>query len=207
MGWAEEKPITKRLAVACLMIFLTPLIGGIIVSYPEWSKVLFLNPFTQTESTPKAPGNPVAELKTHIDKAISGNPLMKWSNIKYDVKTSDSLVSPYTGIITATFDFLDKADQHVRLEQEFKVILAYSDGQWRINELQAQPGVVTGGTLMTYGWHTFTPDKDGYKAYEAFQTSFGFKPEQPYPPTPAPTPIETEIPYVNPDLPPNPFNG
>ena len=91
------------------------------------------------------------------------------------MKKSDSLVSPYTGVITAEFTQLDKSDNHVISQYDYEVRLAYSDGTWRISELRAQPGVMTDGTLMTYGWHTFTADNDGYKAFAAFQTCFHLK--------------------------------
>jgi hypothetical protein len=103
--------------------------------------------------------DPVSELKLHIQKSESEPATLKWSNVKYDVTKSNSVVSPFNGIITATLNMLDS-------EYQYEVILAYSDGEWRINELKALPGVMTDDTLMTYGWHTFSPKSDSYKAYE-----------------------------------------
>ena len=60
-------------------------------------------------------------------------------------------------------------------EYQYEVILAYCDGEWRINELKALPGVMISGTLTTYGWHSFSQDDDSYRAYFVFQKSFDFR--------------------------------
>jgi hypothetical protein len=134
-----------------------------------WFAVVMLVGFALVNCE-RANGPEVAELKTHLDKAKAGSATMRWSNIKYDVRKSYSLVS---GLITASVDLLD-SDQHVSKHYEYKVSLAYSDGQWRISKLQAEPGIVHGnGMIVTFGWQTFTPDQDNWRCYSIFQKSFG----------------------------------
>ena len=128
---------------------------------------------SKKEAVSKMP-DPVTMLQNHIRKSESVSKDLDWSNVKYDVSKSDSLVSPFNGVVTATFKMLGGDDHHLVSQYEYEVNLAYSEGEWRINELKALPGVMTDDTLMTYGWHTFSPKSDSYKAYEAFQKSFGF---------------------------------
>lgn len=91
---------------------------------------------------PVPPPDPVALMKQHIanlhtqPKEESGT-MSKWEKISYDVKKTDSLISPFVATIEATKTewSLHPNISHVLSHYKFKVDLAFQDNKWVIKKL------------------------------------------------------------------------
>lgn len=117
-------------------------------------------------SRPRSPleqRTPADELKFQLahamgeDKAYSKG----WSDFHYDVTTTNSLVTPYEGIIEATLCPDESKPKEVVM---YRAKLAYRDGRWKLAELQASNG---------WGLQSVEPnDSLGY--FNAFARHHGF---------------------------------
>jgi hypothetical protein len=90
--------------------------------------------------------DPVAQLKAHIDHLQKAYPRMDKDDrreifeISYDVKRTDSLVSPYTGLITFTERVRNTARSDVADGDFAKVLeLVYQEGQWVLTGIKSRP--------------------------------------------------------------------
>jgi hypothetical protein len=115
----------------------------------------------QRESVPKR--TPLDDLKFHLAHAMSDDKAYPngWSGLHYDVTTTNSLVTPYEGIIETTL--CPNADKPKEIVM-YRAKLAYREGQWTLAELQASNG---------WGLQTVEPnDSLGY--FNAFARHHGF---------------------------------
>ena len=110
----------------------------------------------------RAEGKPPVQLKWQLANAVGADHSQKvWSGLHYDVTASNSLVTPYDGIIEATVN-PDPADP--KWIVMYRVKLGYRDGRWLITDMQGSDG-----------WGLKPIDRnDELHWYKTFADHFGF---------------------------------
>ena len=97
-------------------------------------------------TVPPAPGkpDPVAAMKEIIARVERGTPHGAVAkNLRYDVKKTDSMISPYTAIVTFCDEYsiplsISKGEQDARntsLRSPITVLLAWQDDRWVVKDL------------------------------------------------------------------------
>ena len=112
-------------------------------------------------SQPPAQADPVAELKKHLaHNGTAKTTELVWTDLKYDVKKTDSLVSPYEGAIEVNASVAGNEGAALI----YSVALAYGDSGWRIADLRVSMGGMSA--------KTYTPQDDPNSFYELFRKQF-----------------------------------
>lgn len=80
--------------------------------------------------------------ESHYDKENKDNvAITEWIDISYDVQKTDSLVSPYLGIVSMTYKKSFKSSEETYESQRWKleIILAAQEGKWKLKEIYGTP--------------------------------------------------------------------
>ena len=90
--------------------------------------------------------DPVASLKVHVEALKRHDTFI---SVSYDVQKSDSLVSPYMGVITSV-----KRDDAgpVQGKREDRYTLAFQEGHWVLKSRERRNSLLMGGSWQTDGW-------------------------------------------------------
>lgn len=121
---------------------------------------------SRTETSRQSPlevRTPADDLKWQLAHAMSDDKAYAkgWSGLHYDVTTTNSLVTPYEGIIETTLCPDESKPKEVVM---YRAKLAYRDGHWTLAELQA-----------SNGWGLQTVERgDSLGYFNAFARHHGF---------------------------------
>jgi hypothetical protein len=85
--------------------------------------------------------DPVADMKSVVAKF--SDPY--WADMAYDVQKTESLVSPYVGIITGHYQQRDNG--RLEYDAKFKVTMAYQDGKWVLKDIDGAGTIYYGSGL------------------------------------------------------------
>jgi hypothetical protein len=105
--------------------------------------------------------DPVESLKRIVENAGGADDLRGrtvWRNVQYDVRKTDSLVSPYLGTIKAdVYEYSKKEIEDNKYYDVFKfdITLAYQDDKWVLKEIEHESS-----TFTSDGKHVVTSTKD-----------------------------------------------